>query len=721
MNQKISIDKLSVDAQLHEFVEQEVIPRSGISQQQFWQTLQDIIVTLGEENQALLNKRDDFQQQIDQWHREQSGEFNFDLYKQFLIDIGYIVADCDDFKINTQNVDEEIAHIAGPQLVVPIDNARYLLSAANSRWNSLYDALYRTDVIPEVKGCKKSAHYNPVRGQQVIQYVRDFLDKVVPLALGSHHYAVAYKVRCGQLIIVMGDGSETELAWREGFMGYRGDEDSPSNILLRHHFLHIELLIGEGSYIGKGDLAHIKDIRLESTLSTIADCEDSVAAVDAADKVNVYRNWLGLMKGDLTATISKNGKTKQRGLHVDPEYTSPQGESFRLKGRSLMFVRTVGSHMMTDMVLYNEQQVPETFIDAIVVVLAALHDLNGNSSFQNSKTNSIYIVKPKMHGPDEVQAAVKLFSLIEQHFKLPANTIKIGIMDEERRTSVNLHACIKAASERVVFINTGFLDRTGDEIHTSMEADAIVPRSAIKKSRWLLAYEDWNVDMGIKTGFMGVGQIGKGMWAAPDSMNAMLEQKIAHPRAGANTAWVPSPTASTLHAMHYHLVDVYARQLKIARHKRAHLDDLLCIPALGDLELKDSDIINEIENNAQSILGYVVRWINSGIGCSKVPDINDLALMEDRATLRISSQYLANWLHHGVISEDQIHRVFQQMAVVVDKQNMNDPYYQNLSPNVEDSIAYQAALALVFKGRESANGYTETILHEYRRKMKEQF
>ena len=718
MGDRIEISGLEVDRGLYDLVDREIAPGTGVDSAHFWQSMADIHAALGATNQALLEKRDHLQQQLDEWHKNHFGNIDLESYKAFLFEIGYLVPEAGPFQVSTENVDDEVAVIAGPQLVVPVDNARYALNAANARWCSLYDALYGTDIILEVEGCKKTTKYNPVRGQQVIRYVRELLDQVVPLAIGSHSYVIRYKVRSGKLIAVMGDGSETELGWRECFAGYRGDPDQPSAILLKQNNLHIEILIGEGFYIGQGDLANIYDVRVESAITTIMDCEDSVAAVDAEDKIVVYRNWNGLMKGDLTTTVMRGSEAIERSLNSDPEFIAPDGSGFKLPGRSLMFVRTVGSHMYTDAVTCAGEEIAESFLDTMVTALGAKHDLFGKGEYQNSRTGSVYIVKPKMHGPEEVATTVRLFEMVEAALGLERNTLKIGIMDEERRTTVNLKECIRAASDRVVFINTGFLDRTGDEIHTSMEADAMIPKNEIKNSRWLLAYEDWNVDIGLEVGLPGHGQIGKGMWAAPDNMAAMMEQKFAHPRAGANTAWVPSPIAASLHSLHYHHVDVRARQLQLSACPRAKLDDILCIPVLNGRKIKESDLIKELENNAQSILGYVVRWIDQGIGCSKVPDITDVELMEDRATLRISSQHIANWLHHGIAAEEQVRKVFEKMAEIVDRQNAHDPLYRDMAPNFEQSVAFQAALDLVFRGREVANGYTEAVLHPRRREAK---
>ena len=718
MGDRLDICGLEIDRDLYQLVDQEIAPGTGVDSAHFWQALADIHASLGGANRALLQKRDDLQRQLDAWYKSHFGKMDLDQYKAFLYDIGYLVAEGESFQVSTDNVDAEVAVIAGPQLVVPIDNARYALNAANARWGSLYEALYGTDIIPELEGCKKTAKYNPVRGRQVMRYVREFLDQVVPLAVGSHAYAIRYRVRSGKLIVVMGDGSETELGWRECFAGYRGDPDEPSAILLKHNNLHIEILIGEGFYIGRGDLANVYDVRVEAAITTIMDCEDSVAAVDAEDKIVVYRNWAGLMKGDLAITVKRGGELIERSLNSDPEFIGPDGKQFTLPGRSLMFVRTVGSHMYTDAVTCGGEEIPEAFLDTMVIALGAKHDLLGHGKFQNSRTGSVYIVKPKMHGPEEVVATVQLFEMVEQALGLERNTLKIGIMDEERRTTVNLKECIRAARERIAFINTGFLDRTGDEIHTSMEADAMIAKDEMKRSKWLLAYEDWNVDIGLEVGLPGHGQIGKGMWAAPDNMAAMMEQKFAHPRAGANTAWVPSPIAASLHSMHYHHIDVHARQLQLRTCPRAKLDDILSIPVLEGRKIKESDLIRELENNAQGILGYVVRWIDQGVGCSKVPDITDVELMEDRATLRISSQHIANWLHHGIADKDQVQQVFEKMAAIVDRQNAHDPLYQDMAPDFEQSIAFQAALDLVFKGREVANGYTEAVLHPRRREAK---
>ena len=717
MPERIELHGLSIDRALHDLVAEEIAPGTGVEAGELWRKLAAVVAELGGKNRALLEKRDGLQKQIDHWHRTHPGRPNPKAYQDFLSDIGYLLPESNDFSIRTENVDREIATISGPQLVVPVDNARYALNAANARWTSLYDALYGSDVIPEVQGCKRTAKYNPVRGARVIQYVRDFLDHVVPLAAGSHAYAVKYKVRSGKLIVVMGDGSETELGWRECFVGCTGEAESPSSVLLQHNNLHIDICIGEGFYIGRGDLADVYDVRVESAITTIMDCEDSVAAVDAEDKVRVYRNWAGLMRGDLKMTVQKGDQAVERALAPDREYTGADGAPKTLRGRSLMFIRHVGTQMYTDAVTLNGEEIPETFLDAMITVLAAKHDLLGNARFRNSETGSVYVVKPKMHGPEEVAAAVELFARVEDALGLARNTVKIGIMDEERRTTLNLKSCIHAAAERVVFINTGFLDRTGDEIHTAMEAGAVLPKNDIKTTPWLLAYEDRNVDIGLAAGLPGRAQIGKGMWAAPEDMAAMMEQKFGHPRAGANTAWVPSPAAASLHALHYHYVNVAERQRALGGAVRAGQDDLLSLPLLGGRRLSDGEVTRELENNAQSILGYVVRWIDRGIGCSKVPDISDTALMEDRATLRISSQHIANWLHHGLVTRKRVVCAFEKMAAVVDRQNDDDPRYRNMAPDF-NGPAFRAALELVFKGREAANGYTEAVLHARRREVK---
>ena len=718
MTKRIKINNLSIDTSLYELIATDILPDTGVDSEKFWGGLAKIIEQLGSKNKMLLEKRNEFQQKLDQWHKNHKQSMNIKEYETFLRDIGYLLPVGTPFKVVSKNVDEEISTIAAPQLVVPVDNARYALNAANARWGSLYDALYDTDIILEVAGCKKTTKYNPVRGAQVIRYVREFLDRAVPLSVGSHAYAVKYKIKSGNLVVVMGDGSEAGLGWKERFVGYRGSQQSPTNILLKHNNLHIDICIGEGFFIGRGDLASVYDVRIESALTSIMDCEDSVAAVDAEDKVRVYRNWAGLMRGNLKAKISRAGEVIERKLELDKEYLAPDGKPLVLHGRSVMFIRHVGTHMYTDIVTYKEEEIPETFLDAMVTVTAAMLDLRAQGRCRNSRAGSIYVVKPKMHGPAESAAAVELFSLVENVLGLKRNTIKIGIMDEERRTTINLKECIRVASERVVFINTGFLDRTGDEIHSCMEAGAVIPKNDMKLAPWLLAYEDWNVDVGLDVGIPGHGQIGKGMWAAPDNMMTMMEQKIAHPRAGANTAWVPSPTAATLHAMHYHQVSVTMRQSELQACVHANIYDILTIPLLGSRKLHHSELVRELENNAQGILGYVVKWINYGIGCSKVANLNDLALMEDRATLRISSQHIANWLHHGLTTAQQVRKVFEKMASVVDRQNSSEPSYQAMSDDFKTSIAFQTALELVFEGRKSLNGYTEQILHANRKQIK---
>lgn len=715
---------LTVNSQLADFVNQQLLPGTGISEPHFWQGFADIIDDLSPINRQLLIKREDLQHQIDSYHVAHK-HWDAAHYQQFLTDIGYLVAEPEDFCIATDNVEPEIARTAGPQLVVPVSNARFALNAANARWGSLYDALYGTDVLSEEDGAEKGSTYNPVRGFKVMAYARQFLDKAIPLENGSHIESTNYSVVNGQLFITLRDSSQTGLKQPAQLIGFQGEAQNPTAILLINHGLHIELQIDHNHPIGSADKAGLKDVLLEAALTTIMDCEDSVAAVDGEDKVQVYQNWLGLMKGTLVESFTKEGKTIERTLAPDRNYSGVNGQPLTLKGRSMMFVRNVG-HLMTNPAIQDSQgrDVFEGIMDAVITATAALHDLQGNSPVKNSSAASINIVKPKMHGPEEVAFTNTLFSRVEQLLQLPANTVKMGIMDEERRTSVNLKACIAAAKERVVFINTGFLDRTGDEIHTSMQAGVVLPKAAIKQQPWIAAYEDRNVDIGLQTGLSGRAQIGKGMWPMPDKMALMMEQKIAHPQSGANTAWVPSPTAATLHAMHYHDVDVFACQKAIAARQQASLTQLLTPPLLANPNsLTKEDIQAELDNNAQGILGYVVRWIDQGVGCSKVPDINHIGLMEDRATLRISSQHMANWLHHGVCTQAQIENTMAKMAKVVDGQNESDAGYiamANSEQSLAQSIAYQAALALVLEGVKQPSGYTEPLLHAFRIRFKAQ-
>ncbi len=719
VSERVEAHGLSIARELYDLVGEEIIPDSGVDAAQFWKGLARIAARLGPKNSALLERRRELQKQIDQWHLDNPRPRHAD-YRRFLENIGYIVPEGERFKVTVANADAEITRIAGPQLVVPVDNSRYALNAANARWGSLYDALYGTDVIPESDGCKRTRKYNPVRGRKVIEYARAFLDRATPMAVGSHAHVVKYRVKSGQLVGIMGDGGEHGLGKRERFAGYTGDPESPDSILLRHNALHIELRLGEGYYIGRNDLAGIYDIQLEAAVSVIMDCEDSVAAVDAADKTAVYRNWLGLMRGDLVRVVEKEDGAVERRLAEDRRYTAPSGRSFTVPGRALMLVRNVGLHLYTDAVRTADgRPIPEGFLDAMTTALAAKHDLLGNGRFRNSRTGSIYIVKPKLHGPDEVAAAVALFEQVEDALGLERLTIKIGVMDEERRTTVNLKECIRRAENRIIFINTGFLDRTGDEIHTSMEAGPMLPKAELKTAPWLLAYEDWNVDIGMETGLPRHAQIGKGMWAEPDNMAAMMEVKVNHPRAGATSAWVPSPTAAALHAMHYHRINVGSRQRELIKLSRANLDEILTIPTLGERRLSAVETRVELENNVQGILGYVVRWISQGTGCSKVPDARNVMLMEDRATLRISSQHIANWLHHDIVTRQQVIEAFEKMAPLVDYQNAADPHYLNMAPDFAGSIAFQAALDLVFGGREEDNGYTERVLHQRRREFKE--
>ncbi|SDZ77089.1 malate synthase [Thalassobacillus cyri] len=719
MSNYVQAGRLQVDSALYEFIVSEALPESGILQEEFWENFDRLVHDLAPENKRLLEKRDEFQEKIDTWNLENKGDFDLNTYQAFLKDIGYLEALVEDFEVTTENVDDEIAKQAGPQLVVPVDNARYALNAANARYGSLYDALYGTDVISESDGTERGESYNPVRGQKVIQYAKAFLDDVFPLEKSNHYEAAGYSVKGGELVVKLLSDKHTKLEHPEKFKGYKGSPEEPTAILLENNGLHVEIQIDSYHPIGKTDNAGVKDICMEAATTTIMDCEDSVAAVDAEDKVQVYSNLLGLMKGTLKSTFNKGGTAVTRTLNQDRCYITPEGEDITLHGRSLMFMRNVGHLMTTDAILDKDgNEIPEGIMDGVVTSLVAKHDLLRNAKFQNSEKGSIYIVKPKMHGSEEVAFANKLFNRVEDMLGLERHTIKIGVMDEERRTTLNLKNCIAEVKERIVFINTGFLDRTGDEIHTSLQAGAMIRKKDMKSSNWLKAYEQSNVQVGLSAGLQGRAQIGKGMWAMPEMMKSMIDEKGGQLKAGANTAWVPSPTAATLHAMHYHSINVRKVQNDIKAQMEDVQGDILDVPVAKETNWSSNEIQQELDNNAQGILGYVVRWINHGVGCSKVPDINNIGLMEDRATLRISSQHMANWLRHGIVTEEQVEETLYRMAKVVDEQNAGDPQYHPMAADYEGSVAFQAACDLVFDGANQPNGYTEPILHRRRAEAK---
>ena len=719
MSERITRSNLKISKDLDELVI-EMLNGLDMEPQEFWNSLEEILNEFGPKNEALLQERTNLQNKLNKWHQENQSNFNFEEYKKFLIEIGYLIEEKEDFSIETKNVDDEIAKIAGPQLVVPVMNARFSLNAANARWGSFYDALYGTDVISEENGQERSGPYNPTRGDAVIEFSKQFLDKTIPLTEGSYSDVTSFNITDNGLEVLLSNQEKAHIKNPDQFKGYQGERDNPAAILFKNNGLHLEIQIDKNDSVGKDDPAGIKDVFLESAITAIQDCEDSIAAVDAEDKVVVYSNWLGLMKGTLEETFVKGDQTMTRSLNPDRLYFDNNEKEFFLPGRSLLLVRNVGHLMTNPAILYSteDKEIPEGIMDAMFTICIAMHDLKQKGKYKNSREGSVYIVKPKMHGPEEVSFTCDLFSRIEEKLNLKQNTVKIGIMDEERRTTINLKECIREAKDRIIFINTGFLDRTGDEIHTSMEAGPMVPKGDMKAQPWINSYEDSNVDIGLETGFNGKAQIGKGMWAMPDEMLEMIRNKQVHPESGANCAWVPSPTAATLHAIHYHEISVNDEQKKLKSRKRASLEDILTIPLLEDVNsLTDEQIKFEIENNAQGILGYVVRWVDQGVGCSKVPDINNVGLMEDRATCRISSQHMANWLRHGIVTEEEVMDVMKKMAAVVDKQNEGDPDYINMAPNF-DGFAFKAACDLVFKGKDQPSGYTEPLLHKSRLEFK---